>query len=183
MLAVALGATAAAAAPTPSPPPGVGECSPGLGIGLLEVPRATLKDPRARNYVVDSVKPGTSFTRKLKVCNGTNNPLKVLLYPDSATISKGSFLLAPGHGTNDLTTWMSVTPDSLTIAPGKAVVATAKFAVPSDAGGGERYGGIVADSPAIGSSGGVALGGRVAIRVYLSVSAGSVPKSDFTVDS
>src|SRR5438067_258369 len=46
------------AAAAPSPPAGVGQCAPGLGIGLLEVPRATLKDPRARNYVIDVSKRG-----------------------------------------------------------------------------------------------------------------------------
>lgn len=166
----------------PSPPAGVGQCAPGLGIGLLEVPRATLKDPRARNYVVDAVHPGAAFSRKIQVCNGTSAPLAVQLYPDAATIEGGSFVLAPGHGTSELTTWMTVTPEALTVPSGKAVVATVRFTVPDDATKGERYGGIVADSPAVGS-GGVAVGGRVGIRVYLEVSSGGAPRSDFTVDS
>lgn len=163
-------------------PGSVGQCAPGLGIGLLQVPRAALKDPRARNYVIDAVRPRTVFSRDFEVCNGTTKPLSVQLYPDSATIAQGSFALAPGRGENDLTSWMSITPPSLVIPSGKAVKATARFAVPDDASAGERYGGIVADAPPE-ANGGVAIGGRVGIRVYLDVSKGGAPKSDFTVDS
>ncbi len=178
-MALALPLTPAAAAP--SPPAGVGECAPGLGIGLLEVPKATLKDPRARNYVIDSVKPGATFTRTFQVCNGTKEPLPVELYPDSATIQAGSFVLTEGRGTNELTSWMSVTPTALIVPSGKAVVAVVRFTVPDDASAGEQYGGIVAESPAIG--GGIAVGGRVGIRVYLDVAIGGAPKNDFTIDS
>lgn len=165
-----------------STPPNVGQCAPGLGIGLLEVPKATLKDPRARNYVIDSVKPGASFTRRFQVCNGTRSALTVTLYPDAARIANGSFILAPGRGTNELTSWISVTPPTLVVPSGKAVAATMRFAVPIDATAGERYGAVVADAPAVGQ-GGVAVRGRVGIRVYLNVGPGGAPKSDFTIDS
>jgi hypothetical protein len=161
----------------------VGICAPGLGIGLLEVPRATLKDPRANSYIVDAVKPGADFTRKIQVCNGTKAPLPVQLYPDSATIADGHFILATGRGTSDLTTWMTVSPASVVVPVGKAVVATVRITVPVDATAGERYGGIVAEAPPVPGSGGVAVGGRVGIRVYLDVSAGGAAKSDFSVDS
>lgn len=179
LLVLAL-ATPARAADAPGT---VGQCAPGLGIGLLEVPKATLKDPRARSYVIDAVEPGARFSRKLQVCNGTKAPLPVTLYPDAARIDEGSFVLEPGKGTNELTSWMSVDPPSLTVPPGKSVTATVSFAVPDDATSGERYGGVVADTPALGQ-GGVAVGGRVGIRVYLSVTKdGTAPKSDFTIDS
>ncbi len=180
LVAVAALTSSAAAAPTPGP---VGICAPGLGIGLLEVPKATVKDPRARSYVIDAVKPGASFTRTFQVCNGTTAPLPVSLYPDSATITDGAFTLAAGRGTSELTSWMTVTPATATVAPGKALIATVRIAVPDDATPGERYGGIVADSPAVGGAGGLAVGGRVGIRVYLDVSEGGAPKSDFTIDS
>jgi hypothetical protein len=178
-VALSLPLTPAAAAP--SPPAGVGQCAPGLGIGLLEVPRATLKDPRARSYVIDSVKPGATFTRTFQVCNGTKDPLPVQLYPDAAIIQAGAFDLHEGHGTSELTSWMSIEPPSLIVPPGKAVVAVVRFAVPDDASAGEQYGGIVAESPAVGS--GIAVGGRVGIRVYLDVATGGAPKSDFSIDS
>ena len=175
--------TPALAEETPGPAGGVGECAPGLGIGLLEVPKATLKDPRARNYVIDSVKPGADFSRKFQVCNGTKEPLQVQLYPDAASIDDGNFVLANGKGTNELTSWMTVTPPSVTVPPGKAVVASVRFQVPQDASKGERYGGVVAEAPAIGA-GGLAVGGRVGIRVYLDVTdGGDAAKSDFTIDS
>ena len=161
----------------------VGQCAPGLGIGLLQVPRATLSDPRARNYIIDSVKPGAAFTRDIEVCNGTAKPLAVELYPDSATIGHGSFALAPGRGQNELTTWIAVTPASLLVPAGRAVKATVHVTVPIDATAGERYGGVVADTPPTSNGGGVSVGGRVGIRVYLNVATGGAPKSDFTVDS
>ena len=161
----------------------VGQCAPGLGIGLLQVPRATLSDPRARNYIIDAVKPGAAFTRDIEVCNGTDRPLAVALYPDSATIGKGSFALAPGHGQSELTSWIAVTPASLLVPPGKAMKATVRVTVPIDATAGERYGGVVADAPPTSNGGGVSVGGRVGIRVYLDVATGGAPKSDFTVDS
>lgn len=182
LLLVALALPLNPAHAAPSPPAGVGECAPGLGIGLLEVPRATLTDPRARNYVIDVVKPGASFTRKFQVCNGTRDPLPVSLYPDSAAITAGSFVLTQGRGSSDLTSWMSIEPPSLTVPSGKTVVATVRFTVPLDATPGERYGGMVAEAPVIGN-GGIAVGGRVAIRVYLSVASGGAPKSDFSIDS
>jgi hypothetical protein len=77
---------------------------------------------------------------------------------------------------------MTVTPSTLTVPSGKAITALVKFQVPIDATAGERYGGMVADAPPQ-ANGGVAIGGRVGIRVYLDVATGGAPKSDFTVDS
>ena len=77
---------------------------------------------------------------------------------------------------------MSITPASLIVPSGKAVKATAHFQIPADAAAGETYGGILADAPPQ-SNGSVAVGGRVGIRVYLFVTAGGAPKSDFTIDS
>ncbi|MCU1587400.1 MAG: hypothetical protein JWN31_893 [Frankiales bacterium] len=178
LLALVTGGQAVAA----TTPPNVGQCAAGLGIALLEVPKTSLKDPRARNYVVDSVKPGASFSRKFQVCNGTHSPVNVSLYPDAATISNGVFSLAPGQGKNELTSWISVSPSTINVPSGTAAVATMHFQVPIDATAGERYAGVVADAPA-GNGNGVAVRGRVGIRVYLNVGPGGAPKSDFTVDS
>ncbi|MCW2543173.1 MAG: hypothetical protein JWM40_725 [Frankiales bacterium] len=163
-------------------PPNVGQCAAGLGIALLEVPKASLKDPRARNYVVDSVKPGASFSRKFQVCNGTKSSVNVSLYPDAATITKGVFSLAPGQGKNELTNWITVSPSTINVPSGTAAVASMRFSVPIDATAGERYAGVVADAPT-NNGNGVAVRGRVGIRVYLDVAKGGAPKSDFTVDS
>lgn len=182
LVALLLPLLSGGAARAASAPPNVGQCAAGLGIALLQVPKASLKDPRARNYVIDSVKPGTTFSRTFQVCNGTHHALRVSLYPDAATIAKGVFSLAPEHGQNELTHWITVSPGSLRIESGTAAVATMAFHVPIDATKGERYAGVLADAPAV-SDNGVAVRGRVGIRVYLDVRAGGAPKSDFTVDS
>lgn len=171
------GATTRAAGPA-----NVGECAPGLGIALLQVPQASVGDPRARNYVIDAVHPGASFSRTFKVCNGTHQPMPISLYPDAAAISKGAFVLEPGRGRSELTSWITINPGAVTVAPGKSAVATMHLVVPIDATAGERYGGLVADAPAVGN-GGLAAQGRVAIRVYLDVTEGGEDKSDFTVDT
>lgn len=160
----------------------VGECAPGLGIGLLQVPKASYSDPRARSYIVDSVQPGSTFSRDFQVCNGTKASLSVSLYPGSATIQDSSFTLDTGRGENELTRWMTVTPAVLVLPSGTAAKATVSFTVPVDAAAGERYGAVIADAPAQ-PHGGVAVGGRVGVRVYLEVSKGGAPKSDFAIDS
>ena len=166
--------SAAAAAPV--------ACAQGLGIGLLQVPKATLSDPRARNYIIDAVRPGADFTRSFEVCNGTSASLPVALYPDSAAITGGAFALAPGHGVNELTSWITVTPSALTLQPGQAITATVHVTVPIDATAGERYAGVIADTPAR-ATGGIGVGGRVGIRIYLDVASGGAPKNDFTIDT
>lgn len=180
---VVLLAAAPSLAATPKLP-AAGTCPPGIGIGLAEIPKARAKDPRAQSYVIDFVHPGTTFSRKIQVCNGTGAPQHVDLYPDAATISGGGFVLTEGHASNEITPWITVTPTSLELAPDRRVVFEATFAVPRDARPGEFYAAVVAELPPKPSSGGnVKIASRVGVRVYLDVGSGGEPRSDFTIDS
>jgi hypothetical protein len=171
-----LAPAAAVAAPTPS------TCPPGIGVGLVEFPKNS-KDPRAQEYVVDHVKPGTTFSRRFQVCNGTAQPATLLLYAGAAHVAGGSFVIDAGHAVNELTGWIRVEPATLTVQPGQRSLARASFAVPSDAEAGERYAVLLAERPPPPGTTGIPITSRVGVRVYLDVGPGGAPKSDFAVDS
>jgi hypothetical protein len=155
---------------------------PGLGIRLVDAPTDRADDPRARVYVVDRVRPGSTFVRRVEVSNGDKAAMDVLLYSAPATLREGRFEIAPRGARGLVATWADVTPTTLRLAPGQRVVASVTVRVPADAPAGEAYGAIVAERPPQpGATLGVAL--RTAIRVYLSVGKGAEPASDFTVDT
>lgn len=170
------------AAATPPPAPAPDGCAPGIGIGLLQFPRERAQDPRARTYVIDHVAPGTTFTRRFQVCNGTHATATAELYAGAADVRDGSFQLADGRTANELSRSIAVTPRTLTLAAGKAGSAEATFRIPRDAQEGERYAVIYAELTGSGT-GDVQTKSRAGIRVYLDVSAGAEEPSDFKVDS
>jgi len=147
------------------------------------VPASRQNDPRALAYVIDHVSGGTTFTRTLEVRNSTERPERISIYPAAADIVDGSFVVGDGRAENDLTTWVTVEPEAAQLAPGAATLVEVTFAVPADAPDGEHYGAIMAEVAPAGRSGGVAIGRRVGIRVYLSVGDGAEPASDFDIRS
>ena len=42
-----------------------------VGIRIIDVPTGRSEDPRARQYIVDHLAPGTTITRRVEVTNGT----------------------------------------------------------------------------------------------------------------
>ncbi len=160
------------AAPTPGT---------GLGIRLLEAPVALKNDPRAQSYIVDNLPPGTTITRKIEVSNATGTSQQVSLYPGAATIPQGQgFTVLDGRAANELTSWISVTPSTVTVPDGSAKDAEVRIAVPRDATETERYAVVWAEIRGSAPSGGGIVGvSRVGIRVYLSVGAGNGPPADF----
>lgn len=155
-------------------------CPPGLGIGLRQEPKALAKDPRAGRYIIDFVPPGTTFSRKIIICNGDNKPAHINLYSADATIRGGSFGLDSAHGNGAISQWVSVQPTSLDLGPGGSQIIEATVAVPADATTGEYYGGVVAERPASPGKG-IAITARAAIRIYLAVGRGGLPPSDFRI--
>lgn len=166
----------AAAAPHQSSPP----AHIGLGIRLLEAPAALAHDPRAQRYVVDHVRPGTTFTRTFEVTDDTGSAAHVLLYANAAVIQRDQFLPLGRSATNEITEWVRVTPPSLDLQQGQRATGTIRVSVPTGAPTGEYYGVVFAELPGTGA---VAVNNRVGIRVYLDVGPGGAPKSDFAVDS
>ena len=177
LFAVALTSVGATAASAQRP-------DPGLGIRLLEAPSARADDPRARSYIVDFVRPGTTFSRAFEVSNGTGGPIDVDLYDGPARVQEGAFVPEERGRESALTSWMSVTPQMVRLAPGARTRAQVAVAVPADARAGEYYGVVWAELPGVPPpGGGAAVANRVGIRVYLAVGAGGEPPTSFKLES
>ncbi len=117
---------------------------PTIGVRLLDVPAHDANDPRARLYIVDHVTPGTVLHRRIEITD-SGTSARVAVYPDAATITRGSFLGANGHTINDLASWTSIAPHSLDLQAGSSADVTVDIAVPHDASTGERYGVVWAE--------------------------------------
>lgn len=154
----------------------------GLGIQLLEAPVSERDDPRARVYVIDHVRAGASFTRRLGITNDTPNPMRTELYVAPAAIDGGAFIVGKRTDKGELTTWGSIDPTSADLKSRESRDVTLRINVPKDAADGEYYGGAVVEAEPQGG-GAVKVAPRVAIRIYLSVGTGAAPKSDFSVST
>lgn len=156
----------------------------GIGLRLTEAPVSAGDDPRARVYIVDHLPPGAVIERQIEVSNTTDSSQRVALYAAAASIDDGTFVGAVGDTPNELSTWTSVGPSEMQIAPGAALAATVTIAVPADAAPGEQYGVIWAEARSdAASAGGVVQVSRVGIRLYVSVGPGGAPAADFAIDS
>jgi hypothetical protein len=178
--ATALVAQAPAVAQQPTEPAPVGS----VGIRLLEAPVSLQDDPRAMAYIIDNLPPGTTITRRIEVSNGSNQEQPVTLYPAAASIGAddGGFEVGDDRAVNELTTWMSVTPTDLTLAPNSAAEAVVTIAVPPDAPEGEQYAVVWAQTAGAPSGTGIQNVSRVGIRTYLSVGPGNGPAADLSID-
>jgi hypothetical protein len=154
----------------------------GVGIQLLEAPTDRRDDPRAREYVVDHVSPGSVIERAFRVTNHTGRRESVWIYPGPAVIRDGQFIGLDRGATSELTTWTSVDRSEVSLDRGESTDLSLSIAVPRDASAGERYGVIWAAVSSRGR-GQVTVVNRVGIRIYLSVGPGGEPTSDFKITS
>ena len=180
-LALSALAVPALAQTTTTAPPTAND--PGIGIRLTEAPQNRADDPRARRYIVDHVNAGTSLSRGIEVSNGTDRDVTVVLYAAAATLNNGEFIPASGRTQNELSGWMKIEPDSLSIPRGGRAAARVSIAVPADATPGERYAVALVELPPAPGAGLVGLASRVGVRVYLSVGPGSEPSTDFELET
>ena len=181
LLLIAIGLVAAV--PATMPPLALAQASPQtVGIRLVDAPTNRADDPRARQYIVDHLAPGTTITRRVEVSNDTTLTQAVQLYAAAASIKDGSFQFGDGRAVNDLTTWTTVDPPTVSPPAGAKSLATVTIAVPADASPGERYAVAWAELPAaVPAGGGIAAVNRVGVRIYLSVGGGNEPASDFGI--
>lgn len=183
MLALAAGVIAPAANASSASAQESENPRPGIGIRLVDAPVAAKENPRARVYIVDHVAPGAIIKRRVEVSNGTDATSEVSVYPAAAGIRQGSFTGADGRAQNELSSWVSVTPDEPLLEPGGRRMVDVTIRVPSDASAGERYGAVWAQVTSGPGSGNVTQISRVGIRIYLSVGPGGAPPSDFEIVS
>lgn len=165
--------------------PAAGQTAPipqNVGIRIVDVPTGRADDPRARQYIVDHLAPGTTITRGVEVSNDTTTPQAVRLYPGAATIADGGMVFSDKEAVSDLTTWTTIDPPSVRPAAGAKVQAAVKIVVPPGASPGERYGVVWAElAPAVPPGGGVTAVNRVGVRIYLSIGPGGEPATDFAI--
>jgi hypothetical protein len=179
-------AVAVCAAPGVSQAATVGSSSPSasapgrIGIKLLDVPSSQADNPRDEEYIVDQLAPGTVIHRKFEVVNLGSAPVQLLVYPAAASIANGSFQFASGHTQNLMTTWLSLSQGTLTLAPHSNATIEATITVPGNAPSGGQYGVIWAQESSTGA-GNVLLVSRVGIRIYLTIGPGGAAPSDFTL--
>jgi hypothetical protein len=153
-----------------------------VGVRLLDVPADAKNNPRAREYIVDNLVPGTTIYRRILVSNTTASAQHVAVYSAAAVITNGSFVGAAAHTANDLSTWTTVSRPSLDVTAGATAVDTVTVAIPSTASPGERYAVVWAEVSSVQNGGNIHLVNRAGIRMYVYVG-GTNPATRFTVNT
>src|SRR5689334_10105453 len=100
-----------------------------IGIRLLEAPTNRRDDPRAKTYIVDHVKPGTTIKRKVELSNTSAKTLDLQLYPGAAEIKGGSFFPGDGRAVNELSTWTTLSTGTAHLTAGAKQVFETTIAV------------------------------------------------------
>jgi hypothetical protein len=155
----------------------------GLGIQLLDIPVARVDDPRALAYIIDHVKPGTAFSRRVEVRNTSPEPQHVELYAGAAAVEGNTFTASDARTGNELSGWVSLESTSIDLPAGGRTPIGVTVAVPPSASKGERYAAIWAQISTPPANGGnIGQIHRVGIRMYLDVGPGGEPPTDFRID-
>ena len=154
----------------------------GVGVRLLDVPADAVNNPRAREYIVDNLTPGTTIHRRIEVSNTTGAELHVAIYPAAATISQGSFVGAPARTANDLSSWTTVSRPIMDIPAGRTAIDAITVAIPATASPGEWYAVVWAEVRSAKAGDTIELINRVGIRMYVYVG-GTNPATSFTVNT
>jgi hypothetical protein len=157
-----------------------------FGIRLVDIPVAEANNPRAYRYIIDHLHPGTTIRRRVQIANLSASTAHLTVYPDAATIRGGYFIGGVGQTPSDLTTWITMSQPSVSLAPNARAMVTVTIQVPRTASPGNLYGVIWAQETSIGKTGsGINLieTNRVGIRIYLSVGRGGPPPVNFNVTS
>ena len=173
-------AASAAAGATPSPAP------QRFGVRLVNVPVAEEHNPRAYRYIIDYLPATAVIHRRIMILNEESRPEHFTVYPDAAQIRHGSFVGDDGATRSELTTWIRVAHPELTLRPHTTAMDMITIRVPRAPTRGEHYGVIWVQQESRGRTAtGVALNevARVGIRIYLSVGAGGVPPTAFTISA
>ena len=160
---------------------------PGIfGIRLADIPVAEADNPRAYRYIIDHLHPGTTIQRRVQIANLTPSAARVTVYPDAAIIRGGYFTGDAGQTPSYLTTWITMSRHSVSLAPHARAMVTVTIQVPRTASPGNLYGVIWAQETGLGkTSSGVNVieANRVGIRIYLSVGPGGPPPVNFDITS
>ncbi|MEU4470608.1 hypothetical protein [Micromonospora sp. NPDC023888] len=154
-----------------------------ISIRMLDIPASRVQDPRARVYIVDHLKPGTTINRRVEVQNTSGESQKIEFYSGAASVENNAFTVPDGRTGNELSGWIRLKTAAMELDPGERRPVEVEIAVPKKASKGERYGAIWAQvTSAKERTGNVTQVHRVGIRVYLDIGPGGEPPTDFRVD-
>ena len=157
-----------------------------FGIRLVDIPVKEALNPRAYRYIIDHLNPGTTVDRRVQIANLGPSAARITVYPDAAVIRGGYFIGDVGETVSYLTTWITISRHSVTLAPHARAMVTVTIQVPRTASPGNLYGVIWAQetNPGKTSSGvNIIEANRVGIRIYLSVGPGGPPPVNFDITS
>ncbi len=186
MLALAVGTLSPAVVAVAAIHRPTGPAPQGFGVRLVDVPASAANNPRALRYIIDYLPAGTVIHRRILVMNQEARTAHFIVYPDAARISNGSFTGDGGATRSELTGWISVQYQTLTLRPHASSMNMITIKVPPGATRGEHYGVIWVQQAAHArtSTGlGVNEVTRVGIRVYLAVGQGGAPPTSFAITS
>jgi len=153
-----------------------------VGVRLVDVPESLLNDPRARQYIIDELLPGTTIERRIEISNTTAEAVTVQAYAAAASIVDGAFTGADARTANDLSSWTSLSDPEIVVPANSTALDTVTVAVPADAAPGEQYAAVWVEAAAAGS-GAVQVVNRVGIRMYVSVGGDNAAASSFVIES
>jgi hypothetical protein len=157
-----------------------------FGIRLVDVPVDEANNPRAFRYIIDHLHPGTTIHRRVQIANLSASGARLTVYPDAAVIRGGYFIGDVGETPSELTTWITLSRPSVSLAPKARAMVTVTIHVPRTASPGNLYGVVWAQETNPGKTGSgfnVLEVNRVGIRIYLSVGPGGPPPVNFDITS
>ena len=186
MLALAAGTLSPAVVAVAAIHRPTGPAPQGFGVRLVDVPGSAANNPRALRYVIDYLPTGAVIHRRILVMNQEARTAHFTVYADAARISNGSFTGDGGATRSELTGWISVQYQTLTLRPQASAMDMVTIKVPPGATWGEHYGLIwVQQAADVRASTGLGVDEvtRVGIRIYLAVGQGGAPPTNFAITS
>ncbi|MFI1165070.1 hypothetical protein ACH4UM_16000 [Streptomyces sp. NPDC020801] len=84
---LALAGSVGAPLPATASPRGTAKGADSQGsfsVRLVDVPASLADDTRARHYIIDNLRPGTTIRRRLEVANTSDEPAHVVMHPGAA---------------------------------------------------------------------------------------------------
>ncbi len=157
-----------------------------FGVRLVDVPVDEAHNPRALRYIVDYLPTGTVVHRRILIMNQEARTARFTIYPDAAQIARGLFTGDAGQTRSELTEWVRVQHQVMTLRPGASATDMVTIKVPPMATRGEHYGVIwVQQAAHLRTARGFGVNdvARIGVRVYLAVGRGGAPPTNFTIAS
>jgi hypothetical protein len=145
-----------------------------IGIRIAQIPSAIAEHPYASAYIVSRMQPGVAHTQRLEIYNTSSQQMKVDVYPGLATFVSGKFLVGNGRDGNTFTTWIKLTPNTLTLKPNESKPFNLIITPPADADSIQHFGVIWAEVQGAPNASGIISVSRVGIRMYVPI--GSAPE-------